>query len=70
MLDIAHIPGPGTAITLIAVIALLSALLFFFTRTDRYLVASAAITVMALTCFNLIGDGLRDLMDPKLARKR
>ncbi|OJH81233.1 MAG: TIGR01666 family membrane protein [Stenotrophomonas maltophilia] len=38
-------------------IALLSALLFFFTRTDRYLVASAAITVMALTCFNLIGDG-------------
>ncbi|HEC0150883.1 TPA: TIGR01666 family membrane protein, partial [Escherichia coli] len=35
----------------------LSALLFFFTRTDRYLVASAAITVMALTCFNLIGDG-------------
>jgi len=38
-------------------IALLSALLFFFTRTDRYLVASGAITVMALTCFNLIGDG-------------
>lgn len=38
-------------------IALLSALLFFFTRHDRYLVASAAITVMALTCFNLIGDG-------------
>jgi YccS/YhfK family integral membrane protein len=38
-------------------IALLSALLFFFTRSDRYLVASAAITVMALTCFNLIGDG-------------
>jgi len=38
-------------------IALLSALLFFFTRTDRYLVASAAITVMALTCFNLIGNG-------------
>ncbi|KAF1015105.1 MAG: Inner membrane protein YccS [Stenotrophomonas maltophilia] len=38
-------------------LALLSALLFFFTRSDRYLVASAAITVMALTCFNLIGDG-------------
>ena len=38
-------------------IALLSALVFFFTRTDRYLIASAAITVMALTCFNLIGDG-------------
>ena len=38
-------------------IALLSALLFFFTRSDRYVVASAAITVMALTCFNLIGDG-------------
>ncbi|GAB3065561.1 YccS family putative transporter [Stenotrophomonas tumulicola] len=38
-------------------IALLSALLFFFTRTDRYLMASGAITVMALTCFNLIGDG-------------
>ena len=38
-------------------VLLLSALLFFFTRTDRYLVASGAITVMALTCFNLIGDG-------------
>jgi len=38
-------------------IALLSALVFFFTRTDRYLIASAAITVMALTCFNLIGNG-------------
>ena len=38
-------------------IALLSALLFFYNRTDRYLVASGAITVMALTCFNLIGDG-------------
>ena len=38
-------------------IALLSALLFFYNRTDRYVVASGAITVMALTCFNLIGDG-------------
>jgi len=38
-------------------IALLSALVFFYNRTDRYLVASGAITVMALTCFNLIGDG-------------
>ncbi|HYG06669.1 MAG TPA: YccS family putative transporter [Stenotrophomonas sp.] len=38
-------------------LALLAALLFFVTRTDRYLLATAAITVMALLCFNLLGDG-------------
>ena len=38
-------------------LALASALVFFITRTDRYLIATAAITVMALLCFNLIGDG-------------
>src|SRR5690606_34071328 len=38
-------------------LALAAALLFFITRTDRYLLATAAITVMALLCFNLIGNG-------------
>lgn len=46
---------PGTELQLL--LALAAALLFFFTRTDRYLVATAAITVMALLCFNLLGDG-------------
>lgn len=38
-------------------LALGAALLFFVTRTDRYVLATAAITVMALFCFNLLGDG-------------
>lgn len=38
-------------------IALLAALLFFICRNDRYVPATAGITVMALTCFNLLGDG-------------
>ncbi len=46
---------PGTELQLL--LALAAALLFFFTRTDRYLIATAAITVMALLCFNLLGDG-------------
>ena len=36
---------------------LLAAVVFFVSRTDRYALATAAITVMALLCFNLIGDG-------------
>lgn len=46
---------PGIELQLL--LALAAALLFFFTRTDRYLVATAAITVMALVCFNLLGNG-------------
>ncbi len=46
---------PGTGLQLL--LALAAALLFFITRTDRYLLATAAITVMALLCFNLIGNG-------------
>lgn len=38
-------------------IALLAALAFFLTRSDRYVAATGAITVMALLCFNLLGDG-------------
>lgn len=38
-------------------LALVAALGFFITRTDRYVAATASITVMALLCFNLIGDG-------------
>lgn len=38
-------------------LALAAALLFFVTRADRYVTATAAITVMALLCFNLLGDG-------------
>lgn len=45
------------AIEVQLLIALAAALLFFVTRADRYLVATAAITVMALLCFNLLGDG-------------
>ena len=46
---------PGTELQLL--LALAAALVFFFSRTDRYLLATAAITVMALLCFNLLGDG-------------
>jgi YccS/YhfK family integral membrane protein len=46
---------PGTELQLL--FALFGALLFFVTRTDRYMLATAAITVMALFCFNLLGDG-------------
>jgi len=46
-------------------IALVAALLFFITRTDRYMVATAAITVMALLCFNLLGNGFL-LLWPRL----
>nr|WP_022973645.1 YccS family putative transporter [Xanthomonas maliensis] len=38
-------------------LALVATLVFFITRTDRYMLATAAITVMALFCFNLLGDG-------------
>ncbi len=46
---------PGTTVQLL--LALAAALLFFVTRTDRYVIATAAITTMALLCFNLLGDG-------------
>ncbi len=46
-----------TGVEMQLLLALLAALLFFVTRTDRYLLATAAITVMALLCFNLLGDG-------------
>ncbi|WCE04969.1 YccS family putative transporter [Pseudoxanthomonas sp. JBR18] len=54
---------PDTELQLL--IALASALLFFVTRTDRYMVATAAITVMALLCFNLLGNGFL-LLWPRL----
>lgn len=38
-------------------IAFAGALLFFICRNDRYIAATAGITLMALTCFNLLGDG-------------
>ena len=38
-------------------IAFAGALLFFICRNDRYIPATAGITLMALTCFNLLGDG-------------
>ncbi|HHW4683523.1 MAG TPA: FUSC family protein, partial [Xylella sp.] len=37
--------------------ALISTLVFFLTRTERYMVATCAITLMALLCFNIIGNG-------------
>jgi YccS/YhfK family integral membrane protein len=54
---------PATELQLL--IALAGALLFFITRTDRYMVATAAITVMALLCFNLLGNGFL-LLWPRL----
>ncbi|WP_199916821.1 FUSC family protein, partial [Xanthomonas fragariae] len=46
---------PGMEVQLL--LALAAALVFFITRTDRYMLATAGITVMALFCFNLLGDG-------------
>ncbi|MCF5922155.1 YccS family putative transporter, partial [Xanthomonas perforans] len=46
---------PTTEVQLL--LALAGALVFFITRTDRYMLATAGITVMALFCFNLLGDG-------------
>lgn len=46
-------------------VALGAALLFFVFRNDRYVAATAGITVMALTCFNLLGNGFV-LMVPRL----
>ena len=46
---------PGTVVQLL--LALAATLLFFVTRNERYLLATAAITVMALLCFNLLGNG-------------
>jgi len=46
---------PATASQLL--IAFIGALLFFICRHDRYIAATAGITLMALTCFNLLGDG-------------
>ncbi|MET0290047.1 MAG: YccS family putative transporter [Pseudoxanthomonas sp.] len=46
-------------------LAFAAALVFFVTRTDRYMIATSAITVMALLCFNLLGDGFL-LLWPRL----
>lgn len=48
-----------------AVIAVLAGVLFFATRTSRYMIATAAITLMVLACFNQVGDGF-DLIWPRL----
>jgi len=53
----------GTEVQLL--LAGLGALAFFVTRTDRYVFATASITVMALLCFNLLGDGFL-LLWPRL----
>lgn len=46
---------PSTQVQLL--LALVATLVFFIARTDRYMLATAGITVMALFCFNLLGDG-------------
>ncbi|WP_372394185.1 YccS family putative transporter [Xanthomonas sp. NCPPB 3582] len=46
---------PGTQVQLL--LALVATLVFFIARTDRYMLATAGITVMALFCFNLLGNG-------------
>ncbi|TWI50839.1 putative membrane protein (TIGR01666 family) [Pseudomonas duriflava] len=45
--------------------AVVAGTVFFLTRTDRYTVATAAITVMVLFCFNQVGDGF-GLIWPRL----
>ena len=40
------------------IFALLGALIFPITRQDHYIIATTAVTIMAIFCFNLIGDGL------------
>ena len=46
-------------------LALVAGLVFFITRTDRYTVATAAITLMVLFCFNQVGNGFM-LIWPRL----
>ena len=55
---------PGTALQLL--LALAAALLFFVTRNERYVIATAAITLMALLCFNLLGDNGLVMIWPRL----
>lgn len=45
--------------------ALVAGLVFFITRTDRYTIATAAITLMVLFCFNQVGNGFM-LIWPRL----
>ena len=54
-----------TGIEMQLLLAGLGALAFFVTRADRYVFATASITVMALLCFNLLGDGFL-LLWPRL----
>ena len=55
---------PGTTLQLL--LALAAALLFFVTRNERYVIATAAITLMALLCFNLLGDNGLVMIWPRL----
>lgn len=40
-----------------SLLAVATGVLFFTTRTTRYLLATACMTVLVLMCFNLVGDG-------------
>ncbi|WP_024952840.1 MULTISPECIES: YccS family putative transporter [Cobetia] len=51
--------------TMQAGIAVVAGVLFFATRGTRYTLATAAITLMVLACFNQVGDGF-DLIWPRL----
>ncbi|MFC0268645.1 YccS family putative transporter [Kushneria aurantia] len=48
-----------------AAIAVLAGVIFFINRASRYVVATAAITLMVLACFNQVGDGF-GLIWPRL----
>ncbi|VCU70218.1 Inner membrane protein YccS [Pigmentiphaga humi] len=48
-----------------ALIAVLAGVVFFATRSTRYMIGTAAITVLVLLCFNQIGNGY-DLFVPRL----
>ncbi|CAN7290405.1 YccS family putative transporter [Variovorax sp. LjRoot84] len=48
-----------------SLLAVVAGVLFFATRTTRYLLATAAITLLVLMCFNQVGDG-DGLIAPRL----
>ncbi|WP_299455141.1 YccS family putative transporter [uncultured Pigmentiphaga sp.] len=54
-----------TSLFVQALFAVLAGVVFFATRTTRYTVGTAAITVLVLLCFNQIGNGY-DLFVPRL----
>ena len=55
--------APGASLQ--AVIAVVAGVVFFATRASRYMVATAAMTLLVLMCFNQVGNGY-DLILPRM----